>query len=239
MAWERADRKWVRISVVIPTLNEAENVPHVFPYLPDFVDEVVVVDGGSTDSTVKNIKKHRPDAKIILETRRGKGQALKTGFQHTTGDVIVIMDADGSHDPKEIRRLLEPTLDGFDAAYGSRMLPGGGSDDITLLRRFGNWIFVTMVNTIYGTDYTDLCYGFRAFKRESLEKMACMTNDFAIETEQSILAKKVGLKVKEVPSFEADRIHGSSRLNTLRDGVKILKIILKEKFNTSPDHITE
>lgn len=216
------------VSVVIPTLNEESNIKEVFPYMPDFIDEVVVVDGNSSDKTREEILKFRKDAKIIIEKPEGKGAAMRTGFENATGDIVIMMDADGSHDPKEIPRLLEPVLDGYDVSKGSRMLPGGGSADITLFRRFGNKLFVTMVNRMYNANYTDLCYGYRAFKKEALEKIYCRSKGFEIETEQSIRMRKAGLRIKEISSFEAQRKNGNSNLNSFRDGWKILHIILRE-----------
>jgi glycosyltransferase involved in cell wall biosynthesis len=220
------------VSLVIPTLNEESNIKEVFPYIPEFIDEVVVVDGNSTDRTRDEILKYRKDTKIIVEKPLGKGAAMRTGFENTTGDIVIIMDADGSHDPKEIPGLLEPVLDGYDVSNGSRMMPGGGSADITPFRRLGNRLFVTMVNIMYGSSYTDLCYGYRAFKKEALKKIYCQSKGFEIETEQSIRMKKAGLKVKEVPSFEARRKNGDSNLNSFRDGWKIFNTILKEYFNS-------
>jgi len=216
------------ISVVIPTLNECPNIKHVFPDMPDFIDEVVIIDGKSKDGTREEILKYRNDAKIIVEKPCGKGAAMKTGFKNASGDLIVMMDADGSHDPKEIPRLLGPILDGYDVSKGSRMMPGGGSADITPFRILGNKIFVSMVNTMYGTNYTDLCYGYRAFKKEALEKIDCSSTGFEVEAEQSIRMKKAGLKVKEVPSYEALRKNGSSNLNSFRDGWRILSRIARE-----------
>lgn len=218
------------ISVVIPTLNEESNIKEVFPYIPDFIDEIVVVDGNSADKTRDEILKFRKNAKIIVENPTGKGAAVRTGFKNATGDIIVMMDADGSHDPKEIPKLLEPVLDGYDVSKGSRMLSGGGSTDITPFRRFGNKLFVTMVNRMYGANYTDLCYGYRAFKKEALGKIYCRSKGFEIETEQSIRMKKAGLRVKEVSSFEARRKYGNSNLSSFKDGWRIFKVILKEYF---------
>ncbi len=217
-----------KISIIIPTLNEVLNIKEVFPNIPDFIDEIVVVDGNSTDGTIEEIMKFRKDAKIIVEKPRGKGSAMELGFKKATGDLLIMMDADGSHDPKEIPSLLEPILDGYDVSKGSRLLTGGGSADFTPFRRLGNGIFVAMVNIMFGANYTDLCYGYRAFKKEALEKIHCRSKGFEIETEQSILMKKAGLKIKEVPSFEARRINGNSNLNSFKDGFKILNIILKE-----------
>ncbi len=217
-----------KISVVVPTLNEAMNIRYVFSNIPGFVDEIVVVDGNSSDGTREEIKRFRNDAKIIVEKPSGKGTAIRTGFKKATGDLIIMMDADGSHDPREIPRLLEPVLDGYDVAKGSRLLRGGGSADLTPFRALGNKVFVTMVNMLYGANYTDLCYGYRAFKREALEKIYCRAAGFEIETEQSILMQKAGLRIKEVPSFEERRKNGKSNLNSFRDGWKIFKLILRE-----------
>jgi len=220
-----------RVSIVIPTLNEAPNIKHVFPHIPEFIDEVVIVDGYSTDDTIKEINKFRSDAKIIIDKPIGKGAAMKTGISNTTGDLIIMMDADGSHDPKEIPGLIEPILNGYDVSKASRMMKGGGSTDITPFRRLGNKIFVTMVNTLYNANYTDLCYGYRAYKKEGLEKIDSTADGFEIETQQSIRIKKLGLRVKEVPSFEALRMNGNSNLRSFKDGWRILLTIVKEYFN--------
>lgn len=217
-----------RISIVVPTLNESKNIKYLFSNIPEFIDEIVVVDGNSTDGTRDEIIKYRNDAKIIIENRLGKGQALKTGFENASGDIVVIMDADGSHDPKELPGLLEPVLDGYDASHGSRLLPGGGSNDFSVFRKLGNKMFVSLVNYMYGSEYTDLCYGYRAFKKDAIDKMTCTSKGFEIETEQSIRVRKAGLKVKEIPSFESQRIHGNSNLNSFKDGWRILDVIVKE-----------
>lgn len=222
-----------KISVVIPTMNESKNIKEVFPNIPEFVDEIVVVDGNSNDGTREEIRKYRKDAKIIVETPSGKGAAMKTGFENATGDLIVMMDADGSHNPGEIFALLEPMLDGYDVSKGSRLMPGGGSDDFTSFRKLGNKMFVSMVNKMYGSNYTDLCYGYRAFKKEALERMQCSSTGFEIETEQSIRMQKAGLKIKEVPSFEARRKNGDSNLNSIRDGFRILNVIVTEFLEDS------
>jgi glycosyltransferase involved in cell wall biosynthesis len=219
-----------RVSIIIPTLNEVENIKYVFPYIPQFIDEIVVIDGDSTDGTREEVLKFRKDARIIIDKTPGKGAALRKGFEVATGDLIVMMDADGSNDPNEIPSLLMPVLNGYDASKASRFLPGGGSDDFTPFRRFGNNIFIIMVNNMYGANLTDLCYGYRAFKKEAIERMYCRSDGFEIETEQSIHMIKAGLKIKEVPSFEAKRKNGNSRLNSVRDGWRIFQLIIKEYF---------
>lgn len=219
-----------KVSIIMPTLNEASNIKYVLPFIPQFVDEIIVIDGGSKDGTVEEVLKLRKDAKIIIDKTPGKGTALKKGFEEATGDLIIMMDADGSHNPKEIPLLIEPVLNGYDISKASRFLPGGGSDDFTAFRRFGNKMFVAIVNELYGSEYTDLCYGYRAFKREVVKKMDCRSEGFEIETEQSIRMTKAGLKIKEIPSFEARRKYGDSRLNAIKDGWRILSIIIREYF---------
>ena len=215
------------MSVVIPTLNEARNVPHVLAALP--VDhEIVIVDGDSTDGTVDVVRRHRPDAVILKQRRKGKGDALARGFAAATGDIVVMLDADGSADPNEIPRFVEALVAGADFAKGSRFLPGGGSADITALRRAGNAALTSAVNRIFGCAYTDLCYGYNAFWRRCLDELAVSCDGFEVETSINVQVAKLGLKVVEVPSFERDRLHGVSNLHAFRDGRRVLRTILAE-----------
>jgi glycosyltransferase involved in cell wall biosynthesis len=151
------------VSVVIPTLNEARNLPHVLARLPDGLHEVIVVDGNSVDDTVATARRLRPDVRIVIQNRCGKGNALACGFAAATGDIVAMVDADGSADPAEIPRFVKALLDGADFAKGSRFIDGGGSSDITRLRRLGNRMLSGLVNMLCGTEYSDLCYGYNVF----------------------------------------------------------------------------
>ena len=221
------------ITIIIPALNEAENLPHVLPMISDLpeITELILVDGSSTDDTVKIAQKLLPGIKVIFQDGKGKGNAMKYGWKHASGDIVVTLDADGSINPQEIPQLIEPLLRGYHFTKGSRFLPGGGTVDMPLHRRVGNWVFTTMANILFGTKYTDLVYGFHAFWREILENIDITSDSFAIDTELYIKVKKAGLKVAEVPSFEAKRIYGSGNLRSLKDGWRILKTILKERFH--------
>jgi glycosyltransferase involved in cell wall biosynthesis len=216
------------ISVVIPALNEAKNLPHVLGSLPSFISEVVLVDGSSTDGTVEVARAHYPDIQIVGQTRKGKGNALACGFQSARGDIIVMLDADGSADPSEIADFVHALKGGADFAKGSRFLAGGGSSDLTQLRRFGNACLVGLVNALYGTRYSDLCYGYNAFWADCLRYLDVDCDGFEVETLLNIRAAKAGLCVTEVPSFERDRIFGESNLRAIRDGLRILRTILRE-----------
>ena len=217
-----------RISVVIPTLNEALNLPHVFARLPRGL-EVIVVDGGSTDDTVNVARTLRPDVRIIRQDRRGKGNALACGFAAATGDIMVTLDADGSADPAEIPRFVAALLDQADFAKGTRYSAGGGSSDITRVRSAGNLMLNSFVNLLFGTRYTDLCYGFNAFWRHCLDHIVVDCDGFEVETLINIRVARAGLRVTEVPSFESNRIHGSSNLRTFRDGGRVMHTILRER----------
>jgi glycosyltransferase involved in cell wall biosynthesis len=210
-----------------------ENLPHVLPVIPDLpeIKEMILVDGLSVDNTVKVAQELVPQIKVIFQNGKGKGDALKYAWQQATGDILVTLDADGSINPKEIPSLIKPLLNGYDLAKGSRFLSGGGTVDMPLHRRIGNWIFTTIANILFGTKYTDLVYGFHAFRRDILKKVDIQSGSFAIDAELYLKVKKAGLKVAEVPSFEARRIYGSGNLRSLRDGWRILKTIFKERFH--------
>ena len=135
-----------RVSVVIPTLNEARNLEHVFAALPAGLHEVILVDGHSIDGTPDVARRLRPDVRVVKQTRTGKGNALACGFAAATGDIIVMIDADGSTDPAEIPRFVEALTAGADFAKGSRFAPGAGSTDITPLRKLGNRLLGLAVN---------------------------------------------------------------------------------------------
>lgn len=168
------------VSVVIPAKNEARNLPEVLGALPADLHEVILVDGDSTDDTVSVALSLRPDIRVVGQTRKGKGNALACGFAVATGDFIVMLDADGSTDPSEIPRFVDALMAGADFAKGSRFMPGGGSSDISRIRRMGNFWLNRIVNLIYGTRYTDLCYGYNAFRRECLEVMSLDAGDTAL-----------------------------------------------------------
>jgi glycosyltransferase involved in cell wall biosynthesis len=215
-----------RVSVVLPTLNEAENLPHILPLLGGY--EVIVVDGGSTDGTLDVVHEYAPDAMIIQQTRRGKGNALMCGIEAAAGDIVVTLDADGSARVDEIPRFVAALDAGADFAKGSRHLEGGGSADLTLLRSLGNRFLGLIVNVLFGTRYTDLCYGFNAFWTKHAHALEITCDGFEVETLLHLRAHLAQLVVVEVPSYEELRLNGSSKLRPFRDGFRILRTIMQE-----------
>jgi glycosyltransferase involved in cell wall biosynthesis len=218
----------------------------VFGQLPAGLHEVILVDGASLDDTVAVARQLLPSVRIVKQSRKGKGNALACGFAAATGDVIAMIDADGSADPGEIPLFVSALVEGADFAKGSRFLAGAGSADITRLRRLGNYLLSGLVNICYRTRYTDLCYGFNVFWRRIVPVLQLDATSpappgsngklwgdgFEVETLINIRIAREGLTVAEVPSFEHARIHGVSNLSAVRDGLRVLRVILSEARST-------
>jgi glycosyltransferase involved in cell wall biosynthesis len=218
----------LRISVVIATLNEEQNLPYVFARLPDGLHEVIVVDGHSKDATIAVARALRPGVRILTQTGSGKGNALAEGFAACTGDIVISLDADGSTDPAEIPRFVAALCNGADFVKGSRFAQGGATADMTFVRMLGNRVLNTMVNALYGTHYTDLCYGYNAFWARCLPYMHVDCNGFEVETLINVRIAKAGLVVHEVPSYEHARVSGRSHLHAVRDGSRVMRTIAVE-----------
>jgi glycosyltransferase involved in cell wall biosynthesis len=235
-----------RVSVVVPTRNEARNLEVVLPVIAAVrpaVHEIIVVDGNSVDGTIETAQRVLPWVKVITQTRKGKGNAMACGFGAATGDVIVMFDADGSADPAEIPAFVRALVAGADFAKGSRFVRGGGSDDITLLRKSGNAGLNGVANALFGTSYTDLCYGYNAFWVDVLPELelpdihlpapddgSMLWGDgFEIETLLNCRVAAAGMKITEVPSMERERIFGQTNLRTFADGTRVLRTLAAER----------
>jgi glycosyltransferase involved in cell wall biosynthesis len=225
-----------RVSVVIPAMNEGENIGWVIARLPAMIDEFVLVDGRSTDDTVAVSRAIRPDVIVVEDGGGGKGAALRAGFAAATGDYVVMLDADGSMDPTEIPAFVAALNAGADLVKGSRSMAGGGSADLSLLRFVGNRGLLAAANLLFGCSYSDLCYGYAAFRRDRILELELTAVGFEVETELVLRAVRNGLRVEEVPSFEAPRRNGSSKLNAFRDGWRILQTIMRERLRPARAH---
>ena len=238
----------------MPALNEAANLREVLPALPA-VHQVIVVDGGSVDGTVETARELLPGAVVISQVRRGKGNALAAGFARVTGDAVVMFDADGSADPDEIPRFVEALVEGADFAKGSRFRPGGGSADITAVRRIGNRFLHTWMNVSFRTRFTDLCYGYNAFWADLIPLLDLPDHElptpagspllwgdgFEIETLINCRFASAGVAIAEVPSVERERLHGRSNLHAVSDGLRVLRTLRTERTrvrrSTAPDNV--
>ena len=216
------------VSAIIPALNEAGNLRHVLPRIPAWVDEVILIPGPSTDGTAEVARALMPHIRIVEQDGKGKGAALRSGIRAATGDIVVLLDADGSTDPIEIPNFVATLMAGADYAKGSRFLQGAGTSDMPGFRQMGNGSLVTLTNVLFGTRFTDITYGYNAFWRKHAEHLALDINNWAMEIISNIRVARDGLRVVEVASFEYQRITGEAKLDTFSAGWMILKAILQE-----------
>jgi len=222
------------VSVIIPTLNEEKNIPHILKKIPKIIEEIIVVDGYSTDKTVqiaKEISSQLPiSIKFIDREKIGKGNAIKCGLKEAKGDIIIIIDADLSMDPDEIKYFVQDLSNGYDYVHGSRMIRGGRSDDMTFVRYFGNHMLAFIASIFFGKRISDITYGYHGMKKEVVNKLELKSDDFGIETEIILKAIKKNIKYKEIPCHERRRLYGNGKLRALDDGKDILLRIIKERF---------
>lgn len=196
----------------MPTRNEADNLRPVLEIAAPFADELLVIDGHSTDATREIAASF--GAQVILDNNRGKGDAIRTGIARATGDILVFVDADGSHDPCDIPALVEPIVNGVaDHVSGSRML--GGSDELhatihQFIRLFGSQIITLSVNYTQNLRLTDCQNGFRAIRRDVAQALDLQENITTIEQEMVIKSVRSGYRLAEVATHEYVRANGES-----------------------------
>jgi glycosyltransferase involved in cell wall biosynthesis len=203
------------------------------------VDEVLLVDGHSTDGTAEAAREAWPTVRVIQQEGKGKGSALRTGLERATGDILIMIDADGSMNPAEIPRFVNALLLGADLAKGSRFIAGGGTHDMPLYRQLGNWAFVMLVRLFFGGKYSDLCYGYNAIWSRDVRRFRLDCEGFEVETVLNVRALRLGMRVAEVPSFESPRVYGTGRLRTIPDGWRVLKALIREAVEHHLGHQVE
>jgi glycosyltransferase involved in cell wall biosynthesis len=216
-----------KISLVIPAFNEEKNLAVLLPQIPNFIDETIVVDSLSQDKTAEVSRFH--GVKVIF-AKRGKGIALRQGMEQAIGEIIVTMDGDCSQSLQDLSRFIEAIRSGCDIVIGSRFLEGGGSEEITLFRRFGIILFKSMINFFWKTSFTDVNYGYRAFRKEILPFLELTADGFDLDVELVIHAAKKKIKILEIPCFEKKRAYGSAKLGAIKDGWLLFLRILRELF---------
>jgi glycosyltransferase involved in cell wall biosynthesis len=223
------------ISVIIPAYNEEKTIGPLLSETISVMDnlklpyEIIVVDDGSIDNTARIATRYK--ATVLTNGKnQGKGYALRKGFQHSQGSIIVTIDADGAHRPKEIPDLTYPLFNGVDIVSGSRFLGNGRKDSTSRLNRLGNFLFNITIMALTGKRITDSQTGFRAFKREFLKKILLESCGYEIETEITVKGLKNGFSFQEKPICCEKRKYSISKLKIFSDGAKIFKTILKANF---------
>ena len=211
------DGRAVRVSVIVPCRNEGRNIRPVLEWAAPYADELLVVDGHSNDDT-RNIAAE-VGATFLLDNGKGKGDALRVGIAHASGDVLVFVDADGSHDPRDIPALVQPIIDGnADHVSGSRML--GGSDELhatinQFVRLFGSQVITLSINYSQGVRLTDSQNGFRAIRADVARSLALESEIPTIEQEMVIKTVRSGYRISEVATHEYVRSNGESNFSVL------------------------
>lgn len=217
-----------RISIVICALNEEHNLPLVLPKIPKWVDEIILVDGHSTDNTVVVAKSILPDIRVLYQPDRGKDNAMKYGFKKSTGDIIITLDADGSTDPVQIPDFVNLLFNGYDFVKGSRFLRV--TPVMSFHRNMGNKLLTELTNLLYGTTYTDVCCGYNAFWKKCLDRIDLSGGSFDYEPVLHVKIKKAGLKVAEIQCTDRGRIDGNSKLPMPTQGLKAAYAILRHRL---------
>jgi len=237
-------------TLIVPTKNEANNLGRLLPLIPEFIDEIIVVDANSKDNTSEIVKNSNKAIKLVNQQSKGKGGALAKGLSISRGDFTFMIDADGSMDPDELVLFAKELSSGCSIVKGSRFLESAGSDDITKFRQFGNNFLTKLANLLYKVRWTDLAYGYAGFSRNAIETLNLINLDnkipsnfstrkmaygqgFEIETLIFCRAVRRGLQVKEIPSWERERWEGDSNLKSIPDGIRALTALLVERFTNA------
>ena len=221
----------MKVSLIIPTYNEEGSIEKTINEVPKkFIDEIIVVDL-SYDKTAEIAK--RLGCKVYRQKGIGFGNAFRQGVKHSSGKVIVLMDADGSQNPKDIPKLLERIRKGYDCVFASRYTIESHSEDDTLLRSFGNWLITTIVNIFFHINTTDALFLYTAITRDAYNKLNLKSDKFDYCIELLVKAYANNLKMSEVPSIERKRFAGKSKVSTVKTGFNLVKSIIVWRFKLS------
>lgn len=221
------------VSIIIPAKDEEESLPYVLAELlslkrmlaKQYTVEIIVVDDHSTDTTAQ-ISRQKGISVIPNSSPSGKGHALRTGFSHSRGDLIVMLDADHSHEVNDIPLFLQKLENGAGLVIGSRIM--GGTDEHTRLRAFGNEILTYCVNAFLGANLTDALNGYKAFRKDIINDFTYTSTDFEIEIELIANTMRKHFPIVEVASHERARMGGLSKSLILTHGRKFFLRIIRE-----------
>lgn len=217
----------MKVTLLVPVINELEGMKAVMPRVrPEWVQEVLVIDGGSTDGSVEYAREQ--GWRVLLQKSRGITYAYQEAVPQATGDVIIPFSPDGNSVPEAIPALLDKMREGHDMVIASRYLPGARSEDDDALTALGNRLFTGMINLLFGGGYTDSLVMFRAFRKEIVGDFPPGLPRAGLEPILAIRCAKRGLKVAEIPADEPKRISGARKMHPFLNGLDILKLIFLE-----------
>ena len=217
------------VAIIIPTKNEVEGVMKVLPKLnKEWANEIVLVDGNSTDGTVEEATKQ--GFKVIHQKDKGAGNAMRLGVKNTNSDFVMFFSPDGNHVPEDIPKLIEKIKEGYDMVHLSRFGKNSSSQDARdyFYGYFGNNMFTFLVNIFFGGNYTDSLNGFRIFKRDAFERLETQSESLVIDQETYIRALKKKFKSCEIDGDEPSRIGGERKMKPVSTGAQLGWQIIKE-----------
>ena len=219
-----------KVSLIVLTYNEKEGLEKMMPLVKkSWADEVIIADYNSTDGTIESAKKM--GFKVIQGKKKGRGNGFRDGLENATGDILVYFSPDGNELPEDIPKLVDKIKQGYDMVIASRFSKLSKSEDATLVRRIGNNMFTIIINLLFRTKLTDAVNGFRAIRTDVMKKINTDAENFEIELQMTARCAKKGYKITEIPTIEPKRIGGTAKLNTIIDGWRILKFVLKERLS--------
>lgn len=219
----------MKVSLIVLTFNEIEGMKAMMPRVKkDWYDELVIADGGSTDGTIEYAKEH--DYFIFVQKETGAGAAFLEAIGKVTGDVAILFAPDGNFIPEKIPELINKMKEGYDIAMVSRYRDGAKSYDDDLVTAFGNKMFTGLINLLFRTRLTDVLYGYCAFRKGLIDELKITTKTPSCVVQLLIRAHKKKSKIIEIPGDEPARIGGIRKMQPLRHGLYLLKMITKELF---------
>ena len=219
-----------KLTLIIPAKEEAESLPKVLLELKNYSCKIVIILEQSDIKTLEAIKNF--ECKIVYQSGRGYGNALIEGIKNVETNYLCIFNADGSFDPKYLDEMLKLSENNTDFVFASRYMKGAGSEDDTFLTIIGNYFFSIFGKIFFSLKISDILFTYLLGKTQSFKKLNLQSDDFCLCVEMPIKAKRLGLSMKDIPSFERSRIAGKKKVNEFRDGFKILIFMIKSLFNS-------
>lgn len=219
----------MKVSLIIFTLNEIEGMKAIMPQIKkEWYDQLIIVDGGSTDGTIEYAREH--GYFIFVQKEKGAGAAFKESVELATGEVIIIFSPDGNSPPEAIPKLIKKMEEGYDMVIASRHMGGAKSYDDDMVTAFGNWFFTKLTNLLFRANYTDTLVMYRIFKRSIVKDLRIKTRSPAWGSQMCIRCVKRKLKMADIPSDEPVRIGGKRKMQPLVNGLFELYMIYRELF---------
>ena len=217
----------MKTTLLALSFNEIEGIKIILPKISrDIIDEILIVDGGSTDGTIEWARDN--GYKVLVQKKPGLGSAYIEGLAEATGELIITFSPDGNSLPEVLPDLKKKIEEGYDVVTVSRYLDSAKSFDDDLITAFGNWLFTKSFNILFQQNVTDYLVMYRAFKASIIDQLNVKHESISWQSQLMCKAAKAGLKISEIPGDEPPRIGGERKMNPIRNGIAELKMLINE-----------